>query len=276
MQSDIPTFLLDHILLHLPLHDLINARRVCKDWNATILSRQRLRRTLFLQPPTIDADLLRQPVAIHPVLQRLQSNWASTSEPIVLTRAPVERPFPNRQCVHAGGNFGSAPIEVDGPDGLGCPDEKDAEKDMEATKSGPTLKMATGVLLKDSPVKEQYATEPALTTFVIVLPTFQLLVVRPQGVRVWDVAMGVKRLFDKVSRERMDGFNSSCFATLNGFRQTNRMRHESLSRKFITLFRYDEEAESDEEGESDQGTVIDQIYKCNCTRTVTARSRARG
>jgi len=202
MTLDIPTFLLDHILLHLPLVDLINARRVCREWNGTILSRQRLRRKLFLQPPTIDADLLRQPVVIHPVLQQLQSNWASTAEPITLTRASGQRSLPNYRYVHARGNFGVALIEADDTD-------SESDKEIEAGVGRPGTKKAIGARLEDSPVKDQYATEPALTNFVIALPNYNLLVVRPHGVKVWDVAMGVKQLFDKVCRGRTAGFNNS-------------------------------------------------------------------
>jgi len=212
MRTDFPIYLLDHILLHLPLLDLLSARRVCKDWNVTILSRQRLRRRLFLQPPTVDADHLRQPVAMHPVLQRLQSNWASIVEPIILTQAPVSQPLPACECIHSA----SAPLEADSP---GDDDEEDEEggkgaQDGGVAEQSPKTKMrrrrrrrkATGTRLEDSPVKDQYATEPALTTFAIALPTYHLLVVRPLGVCVWDVAMGVKTLFGRVSRGRTDGF----------------------------------------------------------------------
>jgi len=41
---------------------------------------------------------------------------------------------------------------------------------------------------------------------------------------------------------------SESFATLNGFRQTNRMRRENLSRKFIALFRYEDEHTEEPEG----------------------------
>ncbi|KAA8893217.1 hypothetical protein FN846DRAFT_550626 [Sphaerosporella brunnea] len=226
---DIPNFLLDHILLNLGMRDLLSARRVCRAWNDTILSRQQLRRKLFLQPPTIDTQQLRQPVALHPVLHRLQSNWGCPGVPILLTKPDAEAPLKPLAEVY-GGELIAA--EEAGEEG----EEEEEGLDPEFTLHA--------VLLKDSPVKDHFATEPALTKFVITLPSYSLNVLRDDGVRVWDVAAGVKGLVEQIGKCREeDSWGVNCFArggvsTLDGFRQTNRMLHDQLNRKFIALFRY--------------------------------------
>lgn len=142
-QMTIPYYLLPHIFSHLPAETLIVCKRVCTLWHATILSSQRFRRLLFVQPPSPERSYARGPVAVHPVLMLLKSDWANTVAPITFSSS--------------------------------C--------------------NANGKLLDESPVKDQYATEPALTTFIVVMPGHCVEVGRGEGVRVWDVAKGVKTLF---------------------------------------------------------------------------------
>ncbi|KAF8242814.1 hypothetical protein K440DRAFT_615442 [Wilcoxina mikolae CBS 423.85] len=113
---------------------------------------------------------------------------------------------------------------------------------------------ANGKLLAESPVKDEYATEPALTTFLVVMPGHCVEVGRREGVRVWDVAKGVKKLFAGMAEQSKGTvFEDSCPATLNGFRQANRMRR---NQKFIALFRYDESEESGSEDTGSNGLLV--------------------
>jgi hypothetical protein len=183
---DIPNFLLDQILIHLQLPDLQSARRVCTAWNHTILSRQRLRRKLFLQPPTIDTNALRQPVALHPVFRQLQSDWSTPGVPIVLTKGP------------SADNLEPLMADV-------CQGKLEASTEAEDLVKVPL----TGTPLEDSPVKDHYATEPAVKKFVIVFPTYNVDVSNPEGVKVWDVATGVKCLLEEIAKGRGEAWEDS-------------------------------------------------------------------
>ncbi|KAF8536070.1 hypothetical protein BDD12DRAFT_891113 [Trichophaea hybrida] len=201
-QQQIPYYLLLHIFSHLPAETLIVCKRVCTLWHSTILSSQRFRRLLFLQPPSPETAHARKPVVVHPVLMLLKSDWAIAGSPIVFSSA--------------------------------C--------------------NANGKLLAECPVKDEYATEPALTTFLVVMPGYCVEIGRREGVRVWDVAKGVKKLFVSMAEQsKSTVFEDSCPATLNGFRQANRMRN---NRKFIALFRYDESDESGSEGIGPNGLLV--------------------
>jgi hypothetical protein len=180
---DIPNFLLDQILVHLQLPDLQSARRVCTAWNYTILNRQRLRRKLFLQPPTIDTNALRQPLALHPVFRQLQSDWSIPGVPIVLTKCPsADKPEPLVADICQGKLVAST--EEDNRELVRTPVE--------------------GTLLEDSPVKDHYATEPAVKKFIIVFPTYNIDVSNDAGVSVWDVATGVKCLLEEIAKGNGD------------------------------------------------------------------------
>ncbi|KAI5818468.1 hypothetical protein BZA77DRAFT_307041 [Pyronema omphalodes] len=188
-KMEIPYFLLTDIFEHLPVESLLLCRRVCSLWQSTILSSQRFRRQLFLQPPEPNTTFLRAPVKIHPIFTSLKSDWAIPDIPITISH--------------------------------------------------------TGTPLSNCPIKDQYATEPALTTFLVVVPGRCVEINREDGVRVQDVAFGVKTLFADLAGERWRQMYSP--AILNGFRQANRMRKECLNRKFIALFRYDGEEDEDAE-----------------------------
>ena len=115
-----------------------------------MLSSQRFRRLLFLQPPSAESPDPSSrdmggpaPVALHPVLLLLKSDWAVPAVPIVFSSA--------------------------------CP--------------------AADQPLNSCAVKDHYATEPALTRFLIAMPGHSVEIRRHAGVRVWDVARGVKALF---------------------------------------------------------------------------------
>lgn len=168
--SSIPYYLLDQIFTHLPYESLVTCRAVSPLWNATILSRQVLRRKLFLQPPTpgIDEKIFRRrPISLHPVLRRLESDWAILNVPITITTAPSTERSP-----------GDQPI-------------------------------AKPKLLHDSAVKDVFATEPALPEFVLMLPTHSLVVQRAGGVTVEDVANGVKKMYEDMAKTMGGNFVES-------------------------------------------------------------------
>jgi hypothetical protein len=142
---EIPYFLLSDIFEHLPVESLLLCRRVCSLWQSTILSSQRFRRQLFLQPPEPNTKFLRAPVKVHPIFLNLKSDWAVLDVPITISH--------------------------------------------------------TETLLSSCPIKDQYATEPALTTFLVVVPGRCVEINRADGVRVEDVAFGVKRLFVDLAGE---------------------------------------------------------------------------
>lgn len=123
---------------------------MCTLWREALLSSQRFRRLLFLQPPSAESPYPSSrdmggpaPVALHPVLQLIQSDWAVPAVPIVFSPASP----------------------------------------------------AAGQRLDSCAVKDNYATEPALTRFLIAMPGHSVEIQRHAGVRVWDVARGVKALF---------------------------------------------------------------------------------
>jgi hypothetical protein len=66
-----------------------------------------------------------------------------------------------------------------------------------------------GTPLEDSPVKDHYATEPAVKKFVIVFPTYNIDVSNPEGVKVWDVATGVKCLLEEIAKGRGESWEDS-------------------------------------------------------------------
>ena len=135
---------------------LLVCKRVCTLWRATLLSSQRFRRLLFLQPPSDESadagsgDMgSRAPVAVHPALLLLESDWAVPAAPIIFSSA--------------------------------CP--------------------AAGQRLDRCAVKDNYATEPALSRFLVAVPGHGVEIRRRAGVRVWDVARGVKDLFGTMAAD---------------------------------------------------------------------------
>ena len=162
--DDIPCYLLDQIFIHLPISSLQTCRAVSRTWNVTILSRQALRRKLFLQPPTpgVDDVIFRQrPVNLHPIFSKLESNWSEPDVPVTLATSI-------------------------------------------ATAEGYQKR-----LLKDSPVNEVFATEPAIQQFVLMMPTQNIVVQRSTGVTVGDVATGVKKLYEILGKMGGAGMSDS-------------------------------------------------------------------
>ena len=166
-----PTFLLYDVLLLLPAHALARCRSVSTLWNEVIISHLRLRRTLFLQPSTpLDAALLRAaPVTIHPALSRVFSEWTLAEAPVYLLTLP---PPPSQPFAP-----GDHKIEA----GAVCAESWQPAEDERR-------------LLDDCGAAQQYACCPALEEFVVVVAGRRWVVAREGGVRVADVAAGVKAL----------------------------------------------------------------------------------
>lgn len=74
---NIPPYLLQDVLIHLSLFDLLDCRRVCRLWNAVIMSRRHLRQKLFIQQsdidpaPFIDGPPDKLSFELHPVFSMI-------------------------------------------------------------------------------------------------------------------------------------------------------------------------------------------------------------
>lgn len=137
-----PSYLLQDVLTHLNVFDLLSCRRVCRPWYEVLQSRRLLREKLFLkQPDTNLAPFIKEPseratFELHPIFSTIH--------------------FTSSLC---------------------------AEDTTFGRKSS--------VFLKDSVVRNNYATSPVTTRISLGVLKFHpdCIVENPTGVTVWDVIM---------------------------------------------------------------------------------------
>ncbi len=118
------------------------------------ITNRKIFRPRLFLQPPSPRDDLTTPVTIHPVLRYLQSDWAQINGPI-----SIHPPKPTWRNV---------PVSVQ--------DKCNLE------------------YLHLLPVKDSFATYPALKKFVIVIPCHMEVVEKEEGVTVWDIVTGLRRL----------------------------------------------------------------------------------
>lgn len=186
--SYVPSYLLTDIFIYLDIFELHCCRAVCREWNEIIANRNVLKPKLFLQPPSPQDDLAC-PVMIHPILRRLQSDWSSKCDPISV----------GRSSKRAGGNN---------------------SKNNNTNNTNNTSK-AIRQFLHQLPVKDSFATSPALKKFVIMVPYHTQIIERDEGVTVWGVAYGLKSLcvisyHDRLLKVKLNCPRMRAFAKADG------------------------------------------------------------
>jgi len=147
--------------------------------------------------PPSPRDDLTTPVTIHPVLRYLQSDWAQINGPI-----SIHPPKPTWRNV---------PVSIQDKCNIDY--------------------------LHLLPVKDSFATYPALKKFVIVIPCHMEVVEKEEGVTVWDIVTGLRRLIEALSKIEALRYDEGCVAKLS-FRQLNTARKETFNTKFIVQFHF--------------------------------------
>ncbi|KAI5809137.1 hypothetical protein DFH27DRAFT_252307 [Peziza echinospora] len=94
-----PSYLLDHVFVHLPLADLYACQRVCQEWRSAISYYPSLRPKLFTAPPVQTTTRpCKQPlntaadVQLHPVFTAIEQDWSIILSTAVFSRSDTRNP----------------------------------------------------------------------------------------------------------------------------------------------------------------------------------------